>query len=113
MSEGQEKKQIVISDVLDMLQEGKEREEIRLHYGLSKRDLKLLFQHPSLKGKKTKVAPAFEIVDDTVKDNNDEIVIGEVVETNEEVASYDSPQSVSNTTQETAPEEEFDGLPVR
>lgn len=46
-------------DVLNFLADGKTREDIRNHYGLSKSDLKLLFQHELLKGKKTKVAPGF------------------------------------------------------
>lgn len=46
-------------DVLNFLADGKTREDIRNHYGLSKSDLKLLFQHDMLKGKKTKVAPGF------------------------------------------------------
>ena len=33
------------TDVLNMLAEGKTREEIRIHYGLNKKQLKALFLH--------------------------------------------------------------------
>lgn len=52
------------SKVLEMLKEGKTREDIRNHYGLSKTELKDLFQHEKLKGRKTHKAPSFVIVDD-------------------------------------------------
>lgn len=61
------KNQIVISEVLGMLNNGKSREEIREFYDITPTELKLLFNHPKLKGKKTKKAieTSFEIVDDT------------------------------------------------
>lgn len=53
------------TDVLNMLAEGKTREEIRIHYGLNKKQLKALFLHSRLKGKKTKkVDLGFIIVED-------------------------------------------------
>lgn len=53
------------NEVLNMLANGKTREEIRLTYNLSKSDMKLVFQHPLLKGKKTKKEPAFVFSDGT------------------------------------------------
>lgn len=47
------------SDVLGFLQDGKTREEIREHYNLSKSDAKRMFEHPMLKGRKTRKAPGF------------------------------------------------------
>ena len=57
---------IGIAQVLQMLKEGKTREEIRVHYGLNKTNLGLLFKHPQLIGKKTikQKEAAFTIVED-------------------------------------------------
>lgn len=63
---------IVISDVQAMLVAGKDREAIRLHYGLKKIDLKKLFMNPNLKGKKVhrdRILERFEIVDDVTATN--------------------------------------------
>lgn len=59
-----EKVKITTAEVLELLELGKSREEIQNHFGLTKPDLKKLFKHPKLKGRKTKKAPGFEIVDD-------------------------------------------------
>lgn len=64
--------QIKISDVINLLEEGNNREAIATHYGLEKNEVNELFKHPSLKGKrpkKAKPAPRFTIVDDTVEDS--------------------------------------------
>ena len=45
---------IIVEDVLEMLENGKTRDEIQEHYGLTNPELKQLFKHPELKGKKTK-----------------------------------------------------------
>lgn len=57
---------IGVVQVLQMLKDGKTREEIRVHYGITKTDLGLLFKHKDLIGKKTikPKAPTFTIVDD-------------------------------------------------
>lgn len=57
---------IGVVQVLAMLKDGKSREEIRVHYGITKTDLGLLFKHKDLIGKKTikPKAPTFTIVDD-------------------------------------------------
>ena len=52
-------------DVLAFLADGKTREEIRKHYGLSKSDMKRMFEHPDLKGRKTKKAPGFVFEEDS------------------------------------------------
>ena len=69
-------REIKISEVLDLLEQGKTREEIQSIYGLSVKELKMLFSHPKLKGKKTKKAPSFILVDDL---ENEE---GEVLQQN-------------------------------
>ena len=57
---------IKVSDVKDLLANGKTRDEIKEHYNLTSKELKFLFQHSKLKGLKTKkpFSPSFEIVDD-------------------------------------------------
>lgn len=57
-------REIKISEVLDLLEQGKTREEIQSVYALSAKELKMLFSHSKLKGKKTKKAPSFILVDD-------------------------------------------------
>lgn len=58
---------IKTSDVIALLNDGKTREDIREHYGLSKADLSKLFKNDALKGKKTRKAPAFVFEDDSVQ----------------------------------------------
>ncbi len=58
------KKEIKISEVLQLLQEGYTRDQIAVKYGISQKELKYLFQHPKLKGKKTIKGIGITIVDD-------------------------------------------------
>ena len=87
-------------DVLALLADGKTREEVREHYGISKGDLKKVFQHPDLKGRKTKKAPGFVFEDASNSISNAEIetttneVANEVVEDVQEETVVD----VSETT---------------
>ncbi len=64
-----DKVEVKVSEVLEMLEKGKTREDIGKHYGFTKSDVAELFKHPSLKGKKTKKIKEkpFIIVDDTVE----------------------------------------------
>jgi hypothetical protein len=60
-----EKIQITISSVLNDLSNSMSREEIRDKYALTNAQLKQVFSHPQLKGRKTKqVNVLFELVDD-------------------------------------------------
>lgn len=63
-----DRKQIKISDVLDLLKQGKTRADIKEHYDLSHSGMKTLFQHEKLKGKKPHKQPDFELIDDTEAD---------------------------------------------
>lgn len=59
---------ITISGVLEDLNNGLTREDIQEKYGLNGVELKEVFQHPKLKGKKTKKPRGFVLIDDTEKD---------------------------------------------
>jgi hypothetical protein len=64
-----ERIQITISSVLNDLANSMTREEIRDKYSLTNAQLKQLFQHPQLKGRKTKkVEVMFELIDDVTKE---------------------------------------------
>lgn len=93
------KKVIKVSDVLNFLEEGKTRKDIQDHYGISQKELRELFQHPKLKGRKTKKAfePSFVIEDDLDGDNNNEA---------NEIAQTNSPQEQVETEVTNAAEEE-------
>ena len=60
-----DKKQIKISEVLVLLEQGKKRSEIATHYGITDADVKKVFAHPKLKGKKAHKEPIWELTDDT------------------------------------------------
>ncbi len=64
MEEENLKKEIKISEVLQLLQGGYTRDQIAVKYGISKKELKYLFQHPKLKGKKTIKGIGIVVVDD-------------------------------------------------
>lgn len=59
------KREIKVSEVLDLLNQGKGRAEIREYYSLTHQEMQSLFQHPKLKNKKPKSQPSFILVDDT------------------------------------------------
>lgn len=70
-----EKIQITISSVLNDLANSMSREEIRDKYSLTNAQLKQVFSHPQLKGRKTKqVNVLFELVDDVTKVETTETV---------------------------------------
>ncbi len=69
MSEGQ-RKQIKISDVIHLLDDGNTREQIAEALDLNTTEIKALFEHPKLKGRRAKKKKelSFEIVDDLIAD---------------------------------------------
>ena len=79
-------KNIKISEVLALLDEGKSREEIAEHYGISMPDCRRLFKHEKLKGKKAKKQPSFSITDDT-EEGIDELTnpLAEAIASDEEI----------------------------
>lgn len=60
-----EKRQIKVSEVLALLEKGKDRAAIKQELGLTHADMSTLFKNPKLKNKKPKVQSSFELVDDT------------------------------------------------
>ncbi|MCK4521791.1 MAG: hypothetical protein KAU20_04405 [Nanoarchaeota archaeon] len=89
-----QKTQLTVSGILNDLNEGLSRPNIQAKYNLSGKDMKDLFSHPKLKGRKTKPAPSFVLTDDTpdeevaaaievVEEVTEEVISGETVETSE------------------------------
>lgn len=103
--------EIRTSDVLQMLKDGMTREEIRLHYGLSKMDLKRLFQHPELKGRRTRPKPKFTILDDTSEDSEALSDTSENIETVEAIPLDDPTEfdNIEQTPDSSEASEEDDG----
>lgn len=61
-----ERKQITVSQILTMLEDGKDRVAIKAELGLTGAEMSLLFSHPKLKNQKPKRPVSFELVDDTI-----------------------------------------------
>lgn len=59
-----EKKQIKVSEVIALIENGKTRSQIREELGLSLQELAVLFKHPKLKNRRAKSVPTIEIIDD-------------------------------------------------
>ena len=73
--------QITVSQIVEDLDNGRDRKVIKAKYGLTADEVKMIFEHPKLKGmrvKKSKVM-RFTLVDDTVTESN-QITIGDVIE---------------------------------
>jgi hypothetical protein len=63
-SEGQERVVIKVSQILEDLGNGLDREAIKAKYNLSHNDMSKLFSHEKLKGVRVKKAPSFILEDD-------------------------------------------------
>lgn len=57
-------KEIKISEVLEMIEAGKTRPEIKEHYNLTTKEMAALNNHPLIKGKKAKTPLNIKIIDD-------------------------------------------------
>ena len=64
-------REIKISEVLDMLEQGKVRSEIKTELNLTHSEMVQLFQHPKLKHRKPKTQSSFVLVDDTEEQDNE------------------------------------------
>lgn len=60
-----------VQDVLEMIEKGKTRKQIQEHYGLNGVELKTVFQHPKLKGKRTRPESRLIILDEEDFRRND------------------------------------------
>jgi len=76
MENSNEKKKISIAKILEMQSEGKLRKDVQEYYALSDSEMKELFKHPKIKGKRfaVKKESTLDIVDDTEesKSSNEE-----------------------------------------
>lgn len=121
MSQEQAKPTIVVSDVLKMLDEGKTREEIREHYGLSKADLTRLFKNPSLKNRKSRKKPGFILEDDVTPENSqdrqedvaDTPQSEDIPESSYGEGDFRSPSSQTPSDDASSDQGDMDGIPVR
>lgn len=61
------KVQITVAQIQGHLKNGKTRDDIKEMYNLKAKDIKAMFQHPDLKGRKTvkPYEPGFEFVSET------------------------------------------------
>lgn len=80
-------KEIKISEVLEMIEAGKTRPEIKEHYNLTTKEMAALNNHPLIKGKKAKTPLNITIIDDI---SEEELKMGEGE--NEEVDSPEVPE---------------------
>ena len=87
-----EKTKILISEIIQMLEDGKTRTDIQEKYGLNASEIKTLFKHPKLKGRKTKKPLSFELIDDTqeLEVKNDVQVENEIPELKAKIENEDT-----------------------
>lgn len=64
-----QKVKLTVSMILADLSNGIDRKGIKEKYNLSTTDVARLFQHEKLKGARVRVAPSFELEDDTAEDD--------------------------------------------
>lgn len=93
---------ITVSGVHNLLDNGYSREDIAEHYGITMADVKRLFKHEKLKGKKAKKAPGFELVDDTVEDTD----VNATAEAAGDIQAEDTVEDSSANMSEGSQEEE-------
>lgn len=69
--------EIKISEVLELIENYYTREEIAEHYGITMAECRQVFQHPLLKGKRTRPKPTFKLIDDISVDIETEEILSE------------------------------------
>ena len=62
---------LTTTQILNDLKNGLTRESIKEKYGMTNRELKEIFQHPDLKGRKTRPANRFTLISDTPSEEMD------------------------------------------
>lgn len=107
------KKKITTSEVIHLLNKGYKRGDVAKHYGLTPREVKILFQHPTLKGKQARKPVSFELEDDFEDDFERKGVTNiDVIKNNDDVeqgvtASEDNPEEVEQK-EEVSTEDSWD-----
>jgi len=89
--------QITVSQIMDDLDNGRDRKAIKAKYGLTMDEVKMIFEHPKLKGMRVKKAKVvrFTLVDDTeviVPESTSQISLEEVISQ----ASTETAEAISN-----------------
>lgn len=94
-------KVLTVSQILEDLDNGLGRPEIAKKYGLKPAEVKVMFEHPSLKGRRPKRATTkvtFTLVDDvTPQTNPNQLSIPEAIETTG--SDFDADESEQTTSQ--------------
>lgn len=70
-----EKVQLTISSLQEDLKQGLDRDAIAVKYGITKADVKRIFEHPNLKGLRVRKAPSFVLIDDVTPANAEVIAV--------------------------------------
>lgn len=108
-----EQKVITVSSVLEDLENGLGRPLIKTKYNLTVDELKVLFEHPALKGRRPKRATkkiSFVLVDDTYNPNQTSIPMDTFVEEGSDFDIDESEQTilqVEDSVSENANEDNF------
>lgn len=102
-----EKRTIRVSDILKMLEEGKERPVIKQELGLTNAEMKQLFSHPKLKGLKAKKPSSIILVDDLEEEtiNSYTVAATEVQPVNEEISPIEPTEQDLAVAEEDASQE--------
>lgn len=87
-----DKKQIKISEILSMLEGGKSRKDIAAHLEIPMSQLKRIFEHEKLVGKKARPSVNWELIDDTV--------VEEAGNSPVNVETTDNVEATANATEE-------------
>lgn len=87
-------KEIKIGTILTLLEEGKTRKEIAEHLQISLSDLKTIFSHPKLKGKRQKKQKDYVLVDDTEDIVDTSATDDDIIHTDENMSTV--PYTVDN-----------------
>ena len=84
--------QITVSQIVEDLENGRDRKAIKAKYGLTADEVKMIFEHPKLKGMRVKKARTvrFTLVDDTVDAAQTSIPMASLEETAEMLYGVDN-----------------------
>ena len=84
--------QITVSQIVEDLENGRDRKAIKTKYGLTVDEVKMIFEHPKLKGMRVKKARTvrFTLVDDTVDAAQTSIPMASLEETAEMLYGVDN-----------------------